>query len=334
MIDSAHGARCGVTMVQGAVRGGREGRRLRGFRLRDRGAAGRVGRGSRGERSGWCIFAHMRTRHFGSTDLGRRRDQNEDAFLAEEPLGLFVVCDGVGGRAYGEVAAQETVELIREWVHREAAVIEAAADEVRLARRMVVNGPAVAGPQVWLSEETAARLGGVVRGAVQNACYMVHGMAAADARYSGMSTTASVVLIAGESAIVGQVGDSRVYLAREGEVRQLTEDHTLLNMQVKQGLVSAEQARGRKSQITRAVGLNEFVEVDVTALPLQVGDRLLLCSDGLHEYLDRSADMLMDLFRLDVRVAAPAAIRYANACGGKDNITALFVEILESSLRR
>ena len=275
----------------------------------------------------------MRTRHHGTTDPGLRREQNEDAYLAEETLGLFVVCDGVGGRACGEIASQETVELIREWVHAEAEAIMAASDEARVARRMVVNARAAAGPQVWLSEETVTDLCTIVRGAVQNACYLVHSMAEVDARYTGMSTTASVVLIAGEMAIVGQVGDSRVYLARDGAVRQVTEDHTLLNMQVKQGLVSAEKARGRKSQITRAVGLKDFVDVDITPLPLQVGDRILLCSDGLHEYLDRSAETLASLFQRDVRVAGPEAIRYANACGGKDNITALFVEVLESARR-
>jgi serine/threonine protein phosphatase PrpC len=274
----------------------------------------------------------MRTRHFGATDPGRRRSHNEDAFLADEELGLFIVCDGVGGRACGEVASQETVEIIWDWIKREAAAIAAAADEARLARRSAVHATPRPGPQVWLSEATVARLGGLVRGALQNACYMVHGMAEVDANYSGMSTTASVVLVAGELAVVGQVGDSRVYLAREGDVRQVTEDHTLLNLQVKQGLVSREQARGRKSQITRAIGLHEFVEVDITAFPLQIGDRLLLCSDGLHEYLDR-ADTLTDLFQLDARDAAPAAVAHANACGGKDNITALFVEVLGSARR-
>jgi protein phosphatase len=272
----------------------------------------------------------MRTRHFGSSDTGLRRSHNEDAHLADDRLGLFVVCDGVGGRRHGEVASQETVEMIWEWVHREAAAIQAAADEARVARRMVVGKPTSTGPQIWLGQETIGRLRALVRGALQNACYMVHSMAEVDADFTGMSTTASVVLIAGEVAIIGQVGDSRVYLGRGGEVRQLTEDHTLVNLQIKKGLVTPEQARGRKSQITRAIGLRDFVEVDVTVLPLQIGDRLLLCSDGLHEYLD-SAETLIDLFQLDVRDAAPAAIRLANARGGKDNITALFVEVLESS---
>ncbi|WAS94889.1 PP2C family protein-serine/threonine phosphatase [Nannocystis punicea] len=275
----------------------------------------------------------MRTRHQGDTDVGRRRSQNEDAFVGNDELGLFVVCDGVGGRACGEVASQTTVQLILEWVDREVELIQLAHEEARLAQRRVVHGAPVE-PQIRVSPETVARLGGLVRSALQNACYLVHGMAEVDARYTGMSTTASVVLVAGELAIVGQVGDSRVYLARGDDVRQLTEDHTLLNMQVKQGLASADKARGRKSQITRAIGLREFVEVDIMAFPLQLGDRLLLCSDGLHEYLDQAADTLIDLFRLHPRVAAPAAIRYANLCGGKDNITALFVEVIEGGRDR
>nr|WP_276600550.1 MULTISPECIES: protein phosphatase 2C domain-containing protein [unclassified Nannocystis] len=279
------------------------------------------------------LLRPVRTRHHGDTDVGRRRSQNEDAFDASDELGLFVVCDGVGGRACGEVASQTTVQLIREWVEREAELIHYAHEEARLARKQVVHGPSVE-PQICISPDTVARLGALVRSALQNACYLVHGMAESDARYTGMSTTASVVLVAGELAIVGQVGDSRVYLAHGDDVRQLTEDHTLLNMQVKLGLASADKARGRKSQITRAIGLREFVEVDIMAFPLQLGDRLLLCSDGLHEYLDQAAHTLIDLFRLHPRVAAPAAIRYANLCGGKDNITALFVELIEGGRER
>lgn len=268
----------------------------------------------------------MRTRHFGHTDAGLQRRSNEDAWLADDELGLFVVCDGVGGRSHGEVASETAVELIWEWVKQNAAAVHAARDEVAEARRAVVGEPARA---VWLSPPTLGRLGAIVRGALQSACYMVHGMGEVDPARRGMSTTASVALIAGGVAMVGQVGDSRVYLARGDEVRQVTEDHTLKNLQLKQGLLTPEQAQGRRgrSQITRALGLREFVEADIQVVPLAPCDRLLLCSDGLHEYLD-GADALIDLFRLDVRDAARAAIRHANACGGRDNITALFVELL------
>ena len=109
----------------------------------------------------------MRTRHFGSSDTGLRRSHNEDAHLADDRLGLFVVCDGVGGRRHGEVASQETVEMIWEWVHREAAAIQAAADEARVARRMVVGKPTSTGPQIWLGQETIGRLRALVRGALQ-----------------------------------------------------------------------------------------------------------------------------------------------------------------------
>lgn len=275
----------------------------------------------------------MRTRHFGYTDTGRRRRHNEDAWLADERLGLFIVCDGVGGQARGEVASEETVELIWDWVKAQAAVVQAAIAEAQARSVLHVVGSTVPrpGPRMTMPAEAVGRLGALVRGAVQNACYMVHGMGEVDPSQRGMSTTASVVLVADELVIVGQVGDSRVYLARDGQVSQLTEDHTWLNVQVKQGAMTPEQARRKsttgKQMITRAVGLRDHVEVDILAVPVQVGDRLLLCSDGLHAYLD-AADTLVDLFQLDLREAAPAAIRHANACGGEDNITALFVEFL------
>ncbi len=246
----------------------------------------------------------MRTRARGRTDTGRKRSHNEDAFRIDQGLGLYIVCDGVGGRARGEIASEETSDLIWEWVKANIQPLQG-----------LSPGP-----------ERRGRLLSMVRSAIQNACYMVHGMGELDPDRRGMSTTASVLLLDEGVGIVGQVGDSRVYLARGDSVSQLTEDHTLVALQLKSGIITEEQARTSrmKNMITRAVGQKDYVEVDVRSFELEPEDRFLLCSDGLHEYLD-SSQTLIDLFRLDVGDAAKRAIELANAGGGKDNITALFI---------
>ncbi|MCY1009165.1 protein phosphatase 2C domain-containing protein [Nannocystis pusilla] len=263
--------------------------------------------------SAWVgsTWSPAHTAHCGMTDPGRRRALNEDAFLADGRLGLFIVADGVGGRPFGGLAAGEAVSVLWEWIYRETRAL----------------GASMIGRGVTEGHEAALQIGDVVRSAMQNASRTLRTMARTEPRYAGMCTTASVVLVAGEIAVVGQVGDSRVYHARGAEVRQVTEDHTLLNLRVKQGLSIPEHARGRRSPITRALGLTDELEVDIYAVPLARGDRLLLCSDGLHEYFDR-ATVLRHLFRLDIRAAARAAVRHARRRGGRDNITALFVEIL------
>lgn len=252
----------------------------------------------------------MRLRHFGHTDVGQRRAHNEDAYLADPELGLFIVADGVGGRQKGEVASQETVQLIWDWVKRHHT-----------------------GPEDTHAERTKEEvheLCRIMRGAIQNACYLVHSMGELDPERRGMSTTASVFMVAGSVGIVGQVGDSRVYLARGGEISQLTEDHTLINYQLKHGMITEEEARTSKIKnvITRAVGHKDYVEVDVMPIALQPGDRIFLCSDGLHGYLDSVQDV-RQLLVPDVQQAVLDAVRYANERGGKDNITALLVELGE-----
>ncbi|WAS91918.1 PP2C family protein-serine/threonine phosphatase [Nannocystis punicea] len=256
----------------------------------------------------WPTPHVLRTRWAAATDVGVRRDHNEDAFAIDPALGLFVVCDGVGGRLSGEVASSVAASTIQEWVQREAQTLAAAARSPRDARAV-------------------ASVGVLVHDAIQGASLAIRDLAQSDLRYEGMCTTATVALIVHDFAVMGQVGDSRVYLGRGADVRQLTEDHTLHNLQVQRGLLKPHPARGRKSPITRVLGRGDAVEVDVGALPLMAGDRLLLCSDGLHEYLAND-DELQGLLRLDVHEAAPAAIRHANARGGKDNITALFVELV------
>jgi protein phosphatase len=251
----------------------------------------------------------MRVRYFGHTDVGLKRAHNEDAFLADPELGLFIVCDGVGGRARGEIASREAVDFIWEWFKRE---------EKQLADLRE------AGP----SSGMVGKLCQLMRGAIQNATYMVHSLGLLNPEQRGMSTTASAFYVAGSIGIVGQVGDSRVYLSRDNRVSQLTEDHTLVNYQLKHGLISPEEAKKSRIRnvITRAVGHKDYVEVDTLPIPLFSRDRILLCSDGLHGYLNDAA--LDRIMAKDVQEAVLESIRFANEQGGSDNITSLLIELL------
>jgi serine/threonine protein phosphatase PrpC len=142
-----------------------------------------------------------------------------------------------------------------------------------------------------------------------------------------MGTTMSALLVYDGFAVTGQVGDSRIYLVRDGEAHQLTEDHTYVNWQLRSGLITKEEAERspKKNVITRSVGNHEYVEVDVRVVPLRARDRLLVCSDGLHGYL-RDGD-LEPIVALGIDEAALKLIALANERGGKDNITAVLVEI-------
>ncbi len=248
---------------------------------------------------------------FGVSDIGRRRLSNEDAFLADDELGLYVVADGMGGHNAGEVASGEAVDVLHSMVKREGQALAAIDD--------LPPGDAPA--------EAMRRTLRLIESAVQAATYMVFGLGEANPERKGMGTTISVLLARGEHAIIAQVGDSRIYLVRDGNVEQVTEDHTLVAWQLKKGLITAEEARHsrQKNVITRAVGSREYVQVDTRALPVRSGDRFLLCSDGLHSYLDEPE--IAALGSGSVKDAANRAVQLANQRGGRDNITAVVVEL-------
>lgn len=246
-------------------------------------------------------------RSIGLTDRGRRRPHNEDAFVCDDVLGLYVVADGVGGHAKGEVASQESVDQIHGFVRQgRAAIAEFLREPGRDERR-----------------EPVRRL---LESAVQSACYMVFGLAELDPAQKGMSTTISALLVAGSYGVLAQVGDSRIYRVRRGVGQQLTEDHTLLNYKLKQGLISEADARTMKGKnvITRAVGHKDYVEVDTREIEVQAGDRYLLCSDGLHGYLQ--AGELERVLEAGSPEEAPSRfVQLANERGGRDNITVALV---------
>lgn len=251
----------------------------------------------------------MRTYSAGLTDVGRKREHNEDAFVCDDTMGLYVVADGVGGHAKGEVASAEAVEELCMWVRRHVPEVDAAlargdAEAIGQVRRLLESG-------------------------IQSACYMVFGMAEMDPEKRGMSTTLSAMLIRGGGVFLAQVGDSRVYRLRDERVLQLTEDHTLINYKLKQGLITPEEAKraAGKNVITRAVGHKDYVQVDTHFDRARRGDRYLLCSDGLHGYLETD-DEVIELMRVSpIEDAARQAIDLANDRGGKDNITAVMVAV-------
>ncbi len=250
-------------------------------------------------------------RSSGHTDVGRVRKHNEDAFLHDDALGLYVVADGLGGHAAGEVASEEAVHQVRAWVRRERPRVAA----------LVEN------PYDTDLQNDAEQ---IIRGAIQSATYLIHSMAEFDDTKAGMGTTISVLMLLGRVAVVGQVGDSRIYLTRDEQIAQITDDHTLIAAQIREGMITEEEARyaPHRNVITRAVGSHEYVEVDTRVVETVPGDRFLLCTDGLHGYLE-SDDEAMRHLSLPTADGVKQLIQLANTRGGKDNITAIIVEVIE-----
>jgi protein phosphatase len=257
----------------------------------------------------------VRTRSIsvGRTDVGRKRPGNEDALFGDDALGFYVVADGVGGHNKGEIASRETVEQLHMWVAGATKQIDA------LVERMG-NGE---GEALW-------EIRRLLESGVQSACYMVFGMAELDPEKRGMSTTCSAMLIRGGYAFAAHVGDSRLYRVRRGGVLQITEDHTLINYKLKHGMITKEEAERAtgKNVITRAVGHKDYVQVDTADIDAGIGDRFLMCTDGLHGYLQQDAEVADLVADGPLDACADAAIAFANRRGGKDNITALVVEIV------
>jgi len=225
----------------------------------------------------------------------------------DDALGLYIVADGMGGHAAGEVASREAVDTLYGMVKRGIGDL-----------RQLVD------PVVESDARAACRL---MESAVQAATYFVYSIAEIDRDKSGMGTTISALLVLGGYAITAQVGDSRIYKVEGGVVEQLTEDHTLIAWQLKQGLITPQEAARspHRNVITRAVGNREYVQVDTRRIQLVPSTRFLLCSDGLHGYLE-DAD-IPSIVELGGQASVKHFIDLANERGGKDNITAVLVEI-------
>jgi PPM family protein phosphatase len=253
---------------------------------------------------------------FGLTDVGRKRRHNEDAYLIDEDRGLFVVADGMGGHAAGEVASRITVESIQEYI---AATDEQQESSWPFGFNSRVS---VEGNRLTTAVEKANEK--VVR-AVQNRPEL-----------KGMGTTVVAALFDADRATLVHVGDSRAYLFRDGELRRLTDDHSWVQEQVNAGILSEDEAKSHplKNVVTRALGGAAHVSVDLIEVPVRTGDRYLLCSDGLTGMLPD--EEIFEHFKpgTPLESTVRALVEVANVRGGVDNITAILVEVKDAGSAR
>jgi len=229
------------------------------------------------------------------------RSGNEDNFFAEadERRGVFVVADGMGGHAAGEVASEMAVQIISRNLLALTSVLDAAAHE-RLSQAM------------------------------RDANRAIYDRMLAEVDKQGMGTTASVLVLSDNQFLIGQIGDSRIYLLRDGALTQLTKDHSYVQEQVDAGLLTPEQARYHpySNVITRCVGASESVEADLYTGEMKPGDVFLLASDGLTGMVDDRRLQQMLLARSGPGRIVDALIAEANGRGGLDNITAIVIQIV------
>ena len=253
----------------------------------------------------------MELSFWAATDVGRKREVNEDYFLVDKKLSLFIVADGMGGHASGEVASHLAVHEFRN-------TVEAGRDVVD---RFVRDATSVR-PQEILT---------LMEHAVQTAGQTIYTRGQQEPEKRGMGTTTSALLIAGDRGFIAHVGDSRVYMVRGGQVVQLTEDHSLINELIRRGRITKENLddspyKAYKNAVTRAVGVYETVQGDTLDFEILPGDSFLLCSDGLHAYL--TEQQILDFLKTDDLEHLPQKlVDHANAGGGHDNITAVVVRV-------
>ncbi len=248
-----------------------------------------------------------------ATDPGRVRANNEDSFAVDGELGLLVVADGMGGHNSGEVAAGLATQTIRDF-----------------ARRMRAGGkttvPEGGDPALSLEARQLEHF-------VKSANTVIFEKGRAFPKDAGMGTTVVAALADGKKLAVAHVGDSRLYLMRQGRLDQLTEDHSLVGDQVRRGLISAEDASKSSLQniLTRALGAEEDVRVDVADHPLLPGDVVVLASDGLNKMLSDDEIARAIAGQETAEGIASALVRRACEAGGVDNVTVVAAKVPEKA---
>jgi len=253
-----------------------------------------------------------------ATDTGSKRSSNEDAHLIAPEFALFAVADGMGGHRAGEVAARLAIEELLATLSTPSAI--------RAVERYVSNA----------GLDSRRKVLAFLRRAVEQANQRVRREALENPEYSGMGTTLDVVWLARDHAFIAHAGDGRVYLARARAVLQLTHDHTLASRSSRtpDGLgLALGEGSSSSSGVTNALGLSDLVEVDTLFVDVGPRDRLLLCTDGVHGQLEGEQE-IADLVRNGPPDATARALVARAGEGGRDNATALVVEIADRFVKR
>ena len=244
------------------------------------------------------------------TDTGRSRDNNEDSVAMDEETRLAVLADGMGGYNAGEIASGMATAFIKSEMSR------------------------------WLTEVGSTARGKEVRRAleicVDSANLSIFNAANSNANYHGMGTTLVVAVFRDDSLVLGHIGDSRCYRFRAGKLEQISRDHSLLQEQIDAGLVTPEQAlhSNIKNLVTRALGVEEFVLLEINEYPVELGDVYLMCSDGLSDMVQDAA--IAKILNSDggMEHKVQMLVDAANDNGGRDNISVLTVELQEATQKR
>jgi len=243
------------------------------------------------------------------TDVGLQRDHNEDAIASDDTMGFVVLADGMGGYKAGEVAS-------------EIAVLSIAAELTEsLANRHLGKF------DTTLGKQPEAQL---ILDAVKSANEVIYRVSQTQPKCAGMGTTLVVAVFTNNKLLVGHIGDSRMYRLRDQILSPITEDHSLLQEQIIAGLITEEQAKysANKNLVTRALGVNPEVDLELNEYDVEVGDIYLVCSDGLTDLVDDEViQTAINQYMLDMNVAAKRLVQMANENGGKDNVSVILVKV-------
>lgn len=256
--------------------------------------------------------SHFRLEIASATDAGIIRSFNEDSIAIDNDLGLLVLADGMGGYQSGEVASALATQAVVDCLKRE-------------------NNREIALPSSTVESSALSPVSTVVKSAVEKTNRIIYKTAKTDRKYSGMGTTIVLALFHQDRATVAHVGDSRLYRLRQERLELLTHDHSLLQEQVEMGLISSEDAKvsHNRNLVSRALGSEEKIKVEINEHPVQANDIYLLCSDGLNDMVDDAdIELAVRELRANLPLAANQLVQMAKDNGGHDNVSVLIARVM------